>query len=418
MSKGSIRPSRGTSCPCGGQFKSVYNEIIDFKIPICDSCSKPPEKFKVRKSVPNAEGKAEKREYYSALDGSPLDSIRKCVALVESVLCELKSGTYQPDRYKFGRLADEYLQRARERGSYPPEHDEFLAPGTVDRIEMRMRTHLRPYFQDMWVDEIDKHAILKFYRSYSEKLRTRDLATADLKTILRWAWSELEIIKTVPPFPEIKRARRRTKNEYVKLEDQAKIIKGVDNPKYQIMLVIAAGYALRPCEVRPLKVKDFVISEVSGESFFTIRRHASKGGKGIGNQTLPGRKSIKVNEYMGTLKRKIPDDLIPSIRPYLAGKKGEDYVFDGERASYVSHDTLRQAWLKSCAKLGIKCQLYPGVRHSTATEMHNLIGDVVKSSRFLGHTNAKTTENNYLLDDYSECEGMGSFDRFELRLVQ
>ena len=82
MSKGSIRPNRGASCTCGGRFVSTVNPIIDVKVPICNECGKLPTKFVVRKSIPDMNGKSKAKDFYYALDGTPLTSVQQCIGLM------------------------------------------------------------------------------------------------------------------------------------------------------------------------------------------------------------------------------------------------------------------------------------------------------------------------------------------------
>lgn len=392
--KGSIKAAKGAVCPkCkSSSFKNIYDEFIGFSVPKCVSCFGPPSKLKVTKLLPgNGAGKAEKKDLYRDLDMKPLTKISQAIALIGKLNDELKDGTFRPQEYdykskerlKFHNYADEYVSIVKYRYALPEGHENRITKKTLDSILGLIEKELRPFFKEIPISEISQVQIQQFKRSYLERFRTRDLALGLLKTMLRYAFNELNIIDRVPPFQKIPKARRLRVDEIPTKDVQVQIIEAIDKEKYKAMFILMATLGIRPCEVRAYRVSDVDLKN----KLITAQRHFSR------NDFVLGRKSIGQNETMGVLVHKLDSNLVKVLSSFMKDRNPDDFLFKGERGPYVCESALWEAWDRASKKLGIrKFRPYAGTKSASATDMIKK-GHSMESVRgLLGHKNAQTTE--------------------------
>ncbi|MGB0452581.1 MAG: tyrosine-type recombinase/integrase [Bacteriovoracaceae bacterium] len=390
-----------------GKYVQSYQAIIDHDAPICNKCHKLPTKLKLRKVIPDMYGKGVAKDFRYALDGSRLANIADALTLKKQLNEDLKNNTFMPSRYgsqkerdslKFENFCEIYLKDYDRRSELPVEHDEFITPSALARKKGLIKNHLKPYFGKMYLENINYFNIKDFYSTYKTSLRSRDLALGELKVILKFAWQEKGLISQIPAFPKLKRSKKKESDDIPTAEQQALIIKNVSNEKYRFMLIVNACFAMRQCEVRALKVKDFDYEN----RVLTIQRHFSDGGKGKKNIEIDGRKSIKKSEVMGTLKHKIVnEDILCNLFFYCIDKEPDDYIFEGHISPYVSHTALADAWKKSCLELmenkkikeiQKKYKLYDGTRHTTLTDLASRVTNLNEIKQIGGHTTIVTSE--------------------------
>ena len=396
--KGTIKSAKGAVCSkCKSEtFKNAYDDIVGYSIPRCTKCNGVPTKLKVTKVMPDESGKGKTIDIYRGLEDQILTKISDALALIGSIDKQLTAGTYRPEAYdakakevfKFSVFADKYISTMKQRSQLPTEHDDYLSPGGL-RDKLNNVKRLKEYFKDFDIREIQKFQIVEYYRSFLDKFRSRDLAVSELKTMLRFAHSELGVLTTLPIFPKIKRARVKRPDEVPTAEIQSAIILSIPKEQYRDMWILSACLAKRPSELRAYKVCDI---DFKNKTIKTAR-HISKGPKGVGDQVIPGRKSIKASEDLGIITDPLDDFLIELVSKYVSGKKPDDFLFSGHVNEFVSEDALNDAWRKSCALLKVKFKPYDGSKHATLTEMvKNTGGDLARLKNFSSHTNVITLE--------------------------
>ena len=392
--KGSIKAAKGAVCPkCAcTTFRNIYDEFIGYSVPKCAKCFGPPNKLKVTKLLPgNGNEKAEKKDLYRDLDMKPLTKISQAIALIGKLNDELKGGTFRPEEYnpkakerlKFNNYADEYLDIIKYRYKLPEGHEQRISKKTLDSIVGLVERELRPFFKDTPINDISQVQIQQFKRSYLERFRTRDLALGLLRTMLRYAFNELNLIDRVPPFQKIPKARRLRVDEIPTKEIQVQIIEAIDKEKYKAMFILMATLGIRPCEVRAYRVSDVDLKN----NLITAQGHFSR------KDFMPGRKSIDQNESMGVLVHKLDSNLVRVLSSFMKNRKQNEFLFQGERGPYVCESALWEAWERASKKLGIKkYRPYAGTKSASATDMIKK-GHSMESVRgLLGHKNAQTTE--------------------------
>lgn len=396
--KGSIKAAKGALCVrcSNSSFKSTLDEFFDLNVPKCTACGGAPSKLKLSKVIPTNDGVGVLKDFYKDLQGNPLLKIKDAVKLLANLNDDLKDGTFRPEAFdyksreklRFSNFANEYLEISTKRTMLPVEHQDYLSPAGFRSKQGLINNELKPYFKDRLITEIDKFDIQAFSRSYLSKFRTRDLAMGELRTMLRFAFYEMGLIQTVPPFPKISKARQKKVNEIPSREIQIEIINAISDEMYRTMWILAASLSKRPCEVRAYKVEDF---DVKNRTLRT-KGHFSKGPKGIGEQLIPGRKSIKQNEDFGELVDKLDDYLYGLLVKYVFGKTKDDFLFKGSRNSFVSQDALDDSWRKACKKTGHIFRPYDGTKHASLTEFLKRGGSLEQARAKAGHKSARMTE--------------------------
>lgn len=146
-----------------------------------------------------------------------------------------------------------------------------------------------------------------------------------------------------------------------------KIIEVTKNAKHKSMISLAYGAGLRVSEVINLLVKDISIDELS----LVVR--SGKGGK----------------DRITILPQKMGDDL----RNLIAGKAGDDYLFESERGGKLTTRTA-QAVLEKSLKLAkiTKSATFHSLRHSFATHLLENGVDIRLIQKLLGHASITTTQ--------------------------
>ena len=396
--KGSIRAHCKAVClKCGNhQFKQVKIDVISQKVPQCENCGGAPNRYILRKVIPGLYGKGVTKDFYTNHAGNHLLDIKECIGLLYKINNELETGVYEAEDYiagikedyKFKIIGKEYLRYLGSRALLPEGHDNSLAPSSL-RASTGHLKHLVHFFGEMDIRKIGKRQIQDYYYSWIDRFRTRDLTTSELRTILRWVKREYEILKTVPDFPKIKKARELREEEIPSIEEQLKIILNIKNEVYQAAYILGSILAKRPSEIRAWKVRDVDLNKRS----ITTRSHFSKGGKGVGEVLVSGRKSIKEIEELGSIVDPIDDYLIDLLRPFLNNKGKDEFLFLNQFGKFLKQSCFREQWVRSAKELGLgRFKSYSGLKHCTLSHLVEVTGDLALTKKFSGHTNLKMLE--------------------------
>ena len=175
--------------------------------------------------------------------------------------------------------------------------------------------------------------------------------------ILKKAW--------VAPFPYAKRHKRLP--VVLTRAEIGSIIGATKNHKHRLIIALAYGAGLRVSEMINLRVRDIDISELS----LVVR-----GGKG-------NKDRISI----------LPEKLKDSLRNLLAGKAGNDFLFESERGGKLTTRTAQAVFARSLKLAGIvKLATFHSLRHSFATHLLENGVDVRYIQQLLGHASITTTQ--------------------------
>lgn len=382
------------SCKCGST-KWAKKLEDGHQLPVCASCGSYPKYFRVRKYVPGdgKRGSAENFRYDGA--GKRLTRVHQAISLLEGMNHEIQTGQFKPSRYlptqgSALQRFDAYTER-----KYLPFYEARLAVGEITKNTLRIKrqlisNHLLPFFGSYQLSQINSMKIEEFYYSYRKTLGQRDMATAELKVILRMAFKH-EIIERVPSFPRLQKSSFRDPEMFLTVEQQNEVISHIDNLKHRVMIELLAIYGMRPCEVRALKWGDIDFTE--GE--IHIKRHCTEGDK-----VIDGRKSNRDGHVVPLIER--ARRLLDSIE----GERAHDeFIFKGERCQVVSERVLLRAWQRAIGKTTIPyVDLYSGTKHS---KLSALLRDGASEAEIIaltGHTTVSMVKRYAQLNKKTKLE--------------
>lgn len=146
-----------------------------------------------------------------------------------------------------------------------------------------------------------------------------------------------------------------------------RILESPKNAKHKLLLSLAYGSGLRVSEVVSLKVQDLDFEEL------TIHIKQAKGQK--------DRISV------------MPESLINSLRNLVAGKLGNDLVFESERGGKLTTRTAQKVFENALKDSDVKKDAtFHSLRHSFATHLLENGTDIRYVQALLGHSNIRTTQ--------------------------
>lgn len=167
------------------------------------------------------------------------------------------------------------------------------------------------------------------------------------------------------PFPYAKRHKRLP--VVLSRDEIGRIIAVTKNNKHRLMIALAYGAGLRVSEIINLRVEDIDLDGLS----LIVRE--GKGGK--------DRISI------------LPEQLKNDLQNMLAGKAGNEYLFESERGGRLTTRTAQIVFARSLRAAGIKkTATFHSLRHSFATHLLENGVDVRYIQKLLGHASITTTQ--------------------------
>ena len=356
-------------------------------MPVCSSCESLPELLRIKRYLPSLnEGRGKEVTIRYTKANKRLTDIIDAISTMKRIDEELKTGEFEPieyaskadrDFFKFERQSNDYVSLQEQRVKRGE-----LAPYSFEGKERYHRLYLVPFFRDAFVDEISRIDVLNFYNSFTDKLRTRDLATQELKCFLRFL-NDVELIKNVPRFPKTSSSGKHDGENFIDLDTQALIINSIGNPLYRAAIKTLAIYMLRPCEVRALRVMDLNFDK----NTLTISHHFSK------NKLIKGRKSDSKKNEVHLHRLPITNSFIEILDEIGFSDKWSptQYLFSNSDSSPLGMKTLTTHWKNTANKIGFSgVTLYQGTRHAG---LSNLVRNGVNESiamRISGHTTLGT----------------------------
>ena len=214
--------------------------------------------------------------------------------------------------------------------------------------------------------------------------KTRSNILGAFRPFVRWLKHRKEIME-MPEFPDVQPDEVEIK--YVSIEDQDLILSSIPDEARGIFLAMARC-GLRPNEARAILMCD-LMEDPNGGYWFFIRK-AMKG--------------ATLSAPMGSPKtkrpRKVPvhPDVIDWLVLHPTPLHLEQPLFrnpDKQAKDPMrrwAHITLTRRWERACKKAGIKISLYPGTKHSMATDALERDIDIYKLAEFLGHADLRSTK--------------------------
>lgn len=392
---------KGGKCPCGGEFSAriPLNDNPKIIVPRCASCSKLPSLFLIDADGKDANGNKIRLKIRNDQNNSRLEEVHQVVFTLNTIQKEIMEGTFDVNRYaskearetfRFKNYIVEYLDKYTGNSDKKKLPTKDITPKGLRDKKSLINLYLLPFFGNKDLSKINRQLIERFKESIKGKDRTRDLATGELRTILREAHKD-GMILLVPTFEVIPKAKMR--KEIISLTLARDTIQKIPSEIIRDMTTLLTIYPMRPCELRALRWKD--IDFVNDKIW--IKGHFSD------EQWIKGRKSVKEGEK-SELDFPIKDEsraILNKYRPQNIIPIGwqEGYVFKGRFGQQVTDSALNVSWATARKEIGHAHQLYE-IRHRCLTDFANRSnGDIVKMMRVSGHTNPHTLMSRYIRDN-------------------
>ncbi len=379
--KGNIRVK--SKCPvCQGKFTEIKK--LGF---ICPEHKTTPKRFFI-----DFFHKGQRFKLYSDNHGQVIDSYQRAKSLLSRISSEIENHTFDTTKYVKQELEKFYISNLL---------DVFLeskltginaiAPSYV-RHYRRYVGIAKEYFGTKDVRDLRKLDIVNYQSYVSENYnfasKTLKNCIDIFKTFLVYTKNDLELIDMVPHFPMIDVPPPKTTWLTPKIQ-KAAFNYVPDHDKPIIAFLMLSG--CRPGEARALKCKDVDIDK----GLITISATFSNA---IYRQKRKGKRSQSV-----TIP--IHQEIFSFIKHRIENNLPEAFVFVNQAGRHYSETGLLVIWRNVREKAGLdkSVRLYDAARHSFATQMINSNVSTYSVSKFLGHSNTKTTEK-YLHNDLSKLQ--------------
>ena len=391
---------------CGNQ-QFETKEIAAFdntELPVCTSCGGNPDKYRIRRTLPvGTKGGAKRIDIRFDQSGKRLTKPYQVTSLISILDQQIMSEKFDPGLYQSEEVRQEYIFKKFLESDYGPAQLKNYKSGEITKSTYRNKktawNHLLKIFQDVDIREISRGTIRKGFDSFQGGDRSRDLAFSELRVLLRYAF-ELEKIETLPSFPEFKSAKKVDKNLFLSREDQLLIVSKV-SPWYQAPIKLLIKYAVRPCDVRALRVNDFDFENMT----IKFDEHDSAG------ELEEGRKSDAEACHLVP----IDQETLDILKFTEFSSNPTDFVFKGQKGEFMSEKVLNEAWKRAKAKLNTKdypglferikdTPLYIGTRHSTLSQLKQKGVTSQRLQLLTGHTSERMVDRYAQHSDQSKLD--------------
>jgi len=225
---------------------------------------------------------------------------------------------------------------------------------------------LRDYFLFIKTDieKLDQEKIRTFLLQKQDKgaaPQTINLYLNAIKFFYR------EIIKSSQNI-DIKFAKRSKKLPIVLSRKEINIIlESIKNKKHKLLIALAYGSGLRVSEVIDLRVQDINLDDL------VLHLKEAKGAKD------------RITVF--------PEKLKNHIQNMIAGKNGNDLIFESERGGKLTTRSAQKVFSDALKRSKIKKQAsFHSLRHSFATHLLENGTDIRHIQELLGHSNIRTTQ--------------------------
>lgn len=294
---------------------------------------------------------------------------------------------------KFGDVLDEWLEL----------HKETVKPSTFSIMQGRVNNHIKPYFNDMYLDKITLRQCQDFTNQMFKKTPAsyKDI-TNIVKNVLDYA-IRLDMIKTNPMLYVIKPRKRLAISETEKhgnfynkdeLNNFLATAKDTNLKKYALFRLLAFT-GMRVGECLALQWKDIDFNKKMVSISKTIA--SIKGGVIVQPpKTVSSNRKISLDDMtIQVLKKWQLEQRKQLFKVGINAMDNKQIIFSNYENKY-SRDSTVNLWIKQIAK---KAGLYQisthGLRHTHATLLVASGMDIKQVQARLGHSKIDTTLNIY-----------------------
>ncbi|MDE1507067.1 site-specific integrase [Ligilactobacillus salivarius] len=292
---------------------------------------------------------------------------------------------------KFGDVLDEWLAL----------HKETVKASTWQFIELRANKHVRPYFNNMYVDKITLRQCQDFVNKTFKKAPVAYVYSVSIvKNTLDYAL-RLGMIESNPMLYVIKPKKQASisdnhdnfynKDELKKFLDVAK---DTSLKKYTLFRLLAySGMHIGECLALTWHDLDYKNNTIA------INKTLARTNNGIKIQTPKTKASNRVisldNETIQVLKMWQLEQRKQLLKVGINAMDSKQLIFSNGKNSFIIVPTVRLAIKQIAKKAGIHSITTHGFRHTHATLLFASGLDIKQVQARLGHSNVQTTLNIY-----------------------
>ncbi|MDE1521759.1 tyrosine-type recombinase/integrase [Ligilactobacillus salivarius] len=292
---------------------------------------------------------------------------------------------------KFGDVLDEWLAL----------HKETVKASTWQFIELRANKHVRPYFNNMYVDKITLRQCQDFVNKTFKKAPVAYVYSVSIvKNTLDYAL-RLGMIESNPMLYVIKPKKQASisdnhdnfynKDELKKFLDVAK---DTSLKKYTLFRLLAySGMRIGECLALTWHDLDYKNNTIA------INKTLARTNNGIKIQTPKTKASNRVisldNETIQVLKMWQLEQRKQLLKVGINAMDSKQLIFSNGKNSFIIVPTVRLAIKQIAKKAGIHSITTHGFRHTHATLLFASGLDIKQVQARLGHSNVQTTLNIY-----------------------
>jgi len=372
--KGKVRvPVRNLACPkCSDLFEDIGKKGF-----VCPNCLTQPDRYYL-----DVHFQGKRVRVFCDKQGVPLDSYERAFDLLAHINYEISDHSFDPSRYVRSEQKEFYVMNLCDK--FLDYKIASIAP-SYQKDYRRMIHIVKDYYKTTDIRDLQRKIYIINFKEYLEKTFTLSGKSIknilDLfKTFLNYCRNDLEIIDTVPAFPEVDLTPFNSK--WVLEEEKIALFELVpDEHKPIFAFLMLQG--CRPSEVRALKVKNVSLErqQITIMATFSSRTYREK---------RKGRRSKAVtipihSELQGYITERVKNNL------------PEAFLFVNPRTGrYYSLDTLDRIWAKvrEKAHLDKGVRLYDASRHSVVSTLCNNGTSSYKASKLIG-VGTKMIEERY-----------------------
>jgi integrase len=279
---------------------------------------------------------------------------------------------------------------------------------TVELYEQRYRSHVEQTLGSRKVQTVTSSDVAKVLRAARAKglssWTVHGILTM-LGAIFNHARDEMNLVSSSPTHGLSKKQRPTpTNKQQVRVltsEEVAKLIAGAW-PTWRVFVTTAAYTGARASEILGLRWRDIdtTVATVS------ISQQIGRGGELVPLKTAGSVRTLRIGSTLTTALRE---------HRMASRYKGEDdFVFSTDSGRTVGYQNARRAFMAAVARAGLtdsaegRLSLH-SLRHTCASAMIRSGEDVVRVSRFLGHSKPSITLDLYA-DLFNEQDSVGMVD--------
>jgi len=304
----------------------------------------------------------------------PLDNITKATIILREIQKRLLE---REDRVR--EMMGESVPFSQLVGKYLKEISSGKRSGKSDEVNSKWPLK---YFGERKIDSIRPLDIAKYQDWRKEQIserkgkpvsgatinREKSFISACFKKAIRWGYVEANPCKDIERFPEKKRKRYITDEEFQKIKESAKANKMAAHlPDIMDMLYLTG---LREGRVLNLKWEQINLKE----RYIVFEDRPE-------NKGVPDR--IWINDRLMSLLKRLRGER------FLKKVVGQ-YVFQKNDGSKFG--SIRKAWETACKKAGVEDARIHDIRHKTATDLGDMGFSPSQIAKVLGHSGTSMTD--------------------------